>query len=128
MTATHRILYIDPNLELIDVIESMLQQFIHDLEVVHTGDDRQGLKIGLTEAFDLIILDITQIGTNGFELIEQFRAAPQSQNTPILVFTARCEVDAKVKAFECGADDYLTKPTTAYEMINSVRKMLKIEE
>jgi two-component system copper resistance phosphate regulon response regulator CusR len=93
--------------------------FITDLAV--TGTD--GKYLALTEAFDLIILDVMLPGINGWDVLRALRAAGQSM--PVLFLTARDQVDDRVKGLELGADDYLVKPFAFSELLARVRTLLR---
>lgn len=73
--------------------------------------------------FDCIIMDINLPGINGFELCKSFRTFNTS--TPVLMLTAFSELEDKVKGFDCGADDYLTKPFFMRELILRIQSLLK---
>ncbi|MCS6905715.1 MAG: response regulator transcription factor [Bacteroidia bacterium] len=73
--------------------------------------------------FDCLILDINLPGKNGFVLAKEFRQ--YNQHTPILMLTAFGELEDKIQGFECGADDYLTKPFYMRELILRVQSLIK---
>jgi len=73
--------------------------------------------------FDCIIMDINLPGINGFELCKNFRT--YNSSTPVLMLTAFSELEDKVKGFDCGADDYLTKPFFMRELILRIQSLLK---
>ncbi len=60
--------------------------------------------------FDLILLDLGLPGTNGFDLLRQFKQSPETQAIPVIVLTAWNSTNDKLRGFELGAVDYLTKP------------------
>lgn len=73
--------------------------------------------------FDCIIMDINLPGISGFELCKNFRT--YNTKTPVLMLTAFSELEDKVKGFDCGADDYLTKPFFMRELILRVQSLIK---
>jgi len=73
--------------------------------------------------FDCIIMDINLPGISGFELCKNFRA--YNTKTPVLMLTAFSELEDKVKGFDCGADDYLTKPFFMRELILRIQSLIK---
>ncbi|PSK99818.1 response regulator transcription factor [Cecembia rubra] len=75
------------------------------------------------EQFDCIILDINLPGKNGFELCKDFRN--NNITTPIIMLTAFSELEDKVQGFDCGADDYLTKPFFMRELLIRVNALIK---
>ncbi|MBS4040678.1 MAG: response regulator transcription factor [Flavobacteriales bacterium] len=75
------------------------------------------------EQFDCIILDINLPGKNGFELCKDFRKTNIA--TPIIMLTAFSELEDKIQGFDCGADDYLTKPFFMRELLIRVNTLIK---
>lgn len=73
--------------------------------------------------FDCVIMDINLPGMSGFDLCRNFRAF--NTTTPVLMLTAFSELEDKVKGFDCGADDYLTKPFFMRELILRIHSLLK---
>jgi len=73
---------------------------------------------------DLVLLDIMMPEMDGYEVARRLRANPRTANLPIIMFTAKGQVDDKVMGFEVGADDYLTKPTQPRELIAHMRAVL----
>lgn len=71
------------------------------------------------DQFDCIILDINLPGKNGFDLCREFRTI--NQQTPVIMLTAFSELEDKVEGFNCGADDYLTKPFYMTELIMRIK-------
>src|SRR5690606_23691379 len=71
------------------------------------------------DQFDCIILDINLPGKNGFDLCREFRTI--DQQTPVIMLTAFSELEDKVEGFNCGADDYLTKPIYMTELIMRIK-------
>jgi two-component system alkaline phosphatase synthesis response regulator PhoP len=78
-------------------------------------DGKKALEIGSAEEFDLIILDVMLPGMSGFELCRALRR--RGIRTPILMLTARAEVEDRVKGLHVGADDYLPKPFAIPELL-----------
>jgi DNA-binding response OmpR family regulator len=75
------------------------------------------------DSFDCIIMDINLPGKSGFDLCRNFRTF--NVETPILMLTAFSELEDKVKGYDCGADDYLTKPFFMREFILRVNSLIK---
>ncbi|MEW5891399.1 MAG: heavy metal response regulator transcription factor [Pseudomonadota bacterium] len=93
--------------------------FVCDL--ARTGPDGQHL--ALTEAYDLIILDVMLPGIDGWEVISRLRAA--GKEVPVLFLTARDQVADRVRGLELGADDYMVKPFAFAELLARVRTLLR---
>jgi len=91
------------------------------VDLVRNGPD--GLHQGLTEDYDLTILDIMLPGMDGLTVLRRLRAA--DRDTPVLFLTALDSVDDRVKGLELGADDYLVKPFAFSELLARVRTLLR---
>ena len=85
------------------------------------ADGQRGLRRALTAEFDVIILDIMLPQMNGLEVLR--RARSQGVTTPVLLLTARDELDDKVAGLDAGADDYLTKPFAFSELLARTRAL-----
>jgi DNA-binding response OmpR family regulator len=88
-----------------------------------TADGREGLEYTEAYPYDLIVLDLMLPGLSGVEVLQRVRRI--NQYVPILVLTARDSVDDKVRVFELGADDYLTKPFAFAELLVRVKALLR---
>jgi DNA-binding response OmpR family regulator len=86
-------------------------------------DGREALKLFDENEFDLIVLDIMLPYYNGFEIAKHIRE--KHPQMPILMLTARTQIEDKVKGLELGADDYLTKPFHLKELLLRIKGMLK---
>ena len=86
-------------------------------------DGLDGLHLALTEAFDLVILDVMLPGIDGWQVLQGIRRA--GKEIPVLFLTARDDVDDRVKGLELGADDYLVKPFAFSELLARVRTLLR---
>ena len=88
-------------------------------EVDHCADGLSGLNAIETDIYDIVILDVMLPGMNGFEVAKKARL--NGIRTPILMLTAKGELDDKVLGLDCGADDYLTKPFMTKELLARLR-------
>ncbi|MBS1764441.1 MAG: response regulator transcription factor [Bacteroidetes bacterium] len=75
------------------------------------------------ESFDCIIMDINLPGKNGFDLCRDFRKF--NSTTPVIMLTAFAELDDKIQGYDCGADDYLTKPFYMRELLLRINSLIK---
>ncbi|MDM0047016.1 heavy metal response regulator transcription factor [Variovorax dokdonensis] len=85
-------------------------------------DGQSGLAFAQTGNYDALILDVMLPGLNGFEVLQEVR---RSSKMPILVLTARDDVEDRVRGLELGADDYLAKPFAFMELLARVRALLR---
>ncbi len=91
--------------------------------VDHALDGEAGLDLAISEPYDGIVVDIMLPKRDGLSLIRQLRN--QQVNTPVLILSARGEVDDRVKGLETGADDYLTKPFAFSELLARVQALIR---
>jgi two-component system response regulator RegX3 len=112
-----RILVIEDEPALRDGIVDLLTGDGHD--VAAAADGVSGLEAGLREAFELVVLDLMLPRLDGMEVCRRMRAARPGM--PILMLTARGSEDDKVRGLIEGADDYVTKPFSARELLARVR-------
>ena len=91
------------------------------VDLLDNGVD--GLHHALTEAYDLVILDVMLPGLNGWQILGGIRKA--GKDVPVLFLTARDEIDDRVRGLELGADDYLVKPFAFSELLARVRTLLR---
>src|ERR1700677_3543704 len=91
--------------------------------VDRASDGPTGLQFASQNPYDLLIVDLMLPGMNGTELISKVRG--RNKGVPIIVLTARDAVDDKVKNFEAGADDYLTKPFAFAELLVRIKALLR---
>lgn len=106
-------------------IANLLKLHINDLsyQVVITHDGENGLRLGRSAEFDLIVLDLMLPGLDGLEVCRRLRNA--SINTPILMLTAKSSELDRVLGLELGADDYLTKPFSFKELQARVKAIFR---
>jgi DNA-binding response OmpR family regulator len=114
-----RILVVEDEASLREGIVDLLTGDGHDLVAV--GDGIAGVEAGLREAFDLVVLDLMLPRLDGMEVCRRLRAA--RPGSPILMLTARGSEDDKVRGLMEGADDYVTKPFSARELLARVRAL-----
>jgi two-component system, OmpR family, copper resistance phosphate regulon response regulator CusR len=87
------------------------------------ANGNSGLELAQTYSYDLIILDLMLPGLNGTEVLRLIRQ--QNEQVPVLVLTARDALTDKVRHFEIGADDYLTKPFAFAELLVRIKALLR---
>ncbi|HUH99171.1 MAG TPA: response regulator [Anaerolineales bacterium] len=118
----NKILIIDDDVDTLRLVGLMLQRQGYQISAATNGE--QGLAKALEERPDLILLDVMMPDMDGYEVTRRLRKNPATQSTPILMFTAKTQLDDKVAGFEVGADDYLTKPTHPTELQAHVKALL----
>jgi DNA-binding response OmpR family regulator len=111
-----RVLVIEDNRDLAFAVVSALES--EGFEVIVAESGPEGVEKGQTVAAEVIILDLMLPGFDGYRVLRTLRG--NGVETPILILTARGEEDDKVKGFRLGADDYVTKPFGAMELVARV--------
>ena len=114
-----RILVVEDEASLRDGLSDLLRGDGHAVTAV--ADGAAGVAAGLREAFDVVVLDLMLPRKNGIEVCRELRAARPGM--PILMLTARGSEDDKVRGLSEGADDYVTKPFSARELLARVRAL-----
>lgn len=114
-----RILLVEDEIELSDALKQILINNKYNVDAVYDGDD--GLNYALTDIYDLIILDIMLPKINGLMVLKELRRSGVS--TPIIMLTAKSQIEDKVVGLDLGADDYLTKPFAAEELLARIRAL-----
>jgi pilus assembly protein CpaE len=119
---SEKILIIDDDLDTLRLVGLMLQRQGYQISAATNG--QQGLDKAFEEDPDLILLDVMMPDMDGYEVTRRLRQNPSTLETPILMFTAKTQLDDKVIGFEVGANDYLTKPTHPSELQARVKTLL----
>jgi two-component system response regulator RegX3 len=113
------ILVVEDELALREGLRDLLVGDGHAVDFADNG--RTGLEKGLAQAFDLVVLDLMMPGLDGVEVCRRLRAA--RPGIAILMLTARASEEDKVRGLSDGADDYMTKPFSARELLARVRAL-----
>ena len=87
-------------------------------------DGAEGIEVARRERPDLILLDVSMPGMDGFEACRALRAAPETKDIPILIVTTHSEMENVLAGFEAGCNEYLTKPLERTEYLVKVRSYL----
>ncbi len=116
-----RILIVEDEPKVASFIRRALEEERYAVDVC--SDGIQGRDLASEVAYDLIILDLMLPGLPGIDVLKELRSG--KVKTPILILTARSEVDQRVKGLDAGADDYLTKPFAIEELLARARALLR---
>ena len=115
-----KILVVEDERRAAEYLRQGLAESGYAVEVAFNGTD--GLHAAMNGDHDLVVLDVMLPGVDGFAVLSALRTARQ---TPVLMLTARGQVNDKLRGFELGADDYLVKPFQFPELLARVRALLK---
>ena len=120
MSTMTKALLIDDDQKLGDLLKNYLKSYDIDLSAIN--DPRKAIDTIKHLGPDLLILDVMMPHINGFELCKMIR---EESDTPIIILSARGESDDKVKGIDLGADDYLSKPFEARELVARIHSLLR---
>jgi DNA-binding response OmpR family regulator len=120
---TQTILIIDDDIDTLKLVGIMLER--KGFRILASTTGKKGLQLAKDENPDLILLDIMIPDMNGYDISRAIRSAPETEAIPIIMFTARSQVDDKVEGLEAGADAYITKPARPRELFAQVNSILK---
>lgn len=116
-----RILIVEDERRMARGLQGLLTKQGYAVDTVHTGTS--GLDYALSGIYDLIILDIMLPEMDGLSVLCRLRSS--GVETPVLLLTAKSEVEERVRGLDCGADDYLSKPFDTSEFLARVRALTR---
>ncbi len=119
-----KLLYAEDELAMSDAVTDILEYHNYTVDAVYNGAD--ALAYAREEHYDGIILDVMMPKMDGFSVLRELRAA--GDKTPVLLLTARTEVEDRIAGLDYGADDYLPKPFATGELLARIRAMLRRRE
>ncbi len=123
--ASH-VLLVEDDPRMPEVLAGHLQD--DHVTLLSAKDASEGFRLARAEPCDLILLDLGLPGVNGFELLRQLKQCPETQTIPVIVLTAWNSTADKLRGFELGAVDYLTKPFEPAELRARVRAVLRAKQ
>ncbi|WP_405863541.1 SpoIIE family protein phosphatase [Streptomyces sp. NBC_00005] len=118
-----RLLVVDDNADMRAYLTQLLQP---DYDVLLAADGRAALEMALAQPVELVLSDVMMPRMDGFELVRALRADPRTARLPIVLLTARAGEEESVQGRHAGADDYLTKPFSARQLLARVRTGLEL--
>lgn len=122
MTSTPRILVIDDDVEILEMITLLLRGEGWQVDTAASGEE--GLyRIGERD-YDLVLLDINMPGMDGWEVLRVLREDRRHARIPVMMFTVNFEVREKLRAMQQGATDYVVKPFDTAALVRRIRERL----
>ncbi len=121
-----QILIVDDVPKNIQIVGSILSK--EKLRIAFATDGETALQLAFTNDFDLVLLDVMMPGMDGFEVCKRLRENEKTFDLPIIFLTAKSDIDSMLAGFELGAQDYVSKPFNASELIARVRTHLELRE
>lgn len=116
-----KLLYAEDEKSMSEAVTDILEYHNYMVDAVYNGKD--ALDYATNEHYDGIILDIMMPELNGIEVLQKLRKS--GNRTPILLLTAKAEIEDRIEGLDAGADDYLPKPFNMGELLARVRAMLR---
>lgn len=116
-----KLLLIEDEIKLAEALSEILRLEKYIVDTFYDGIT--GLEAALSGIYDIVVLDVMLPGKNGFDIIKELRKS--GIKTPVLMLTAKSELDDKVMGLDCGADDYLTKPFMTKELLARLRAVCR---
>ncbi|RLC19969.1 MAG: hypothetical protein DRH56_10740, partial [Deltaproteobacteria bacterium] len=113
----------DDNEIILKIIRNLLES--EDYRVITAHDGMEALKLALQEKPDMVITDYLMPKMNGMALINKLKSQLTTRYIPIIMLTAKDDVDLEVKGIDAGADDYLTKPVNAKLLMARIRRLME---
>ena len=123
MVKKERLLIVEDEADIRELICFNLE--MSGYEVVKAGDGEAGLSLVRRNRPDLILLDLMLPGMDGLQVCRRLKSGGDTRGIPVMMLTAKGEEDDQVAGFECGADDYVTKPFSPRVLVARVRALLR---
>jgi putative two-component system response regulator len=123
--AGHRILVVDDNRTITLLLKQMLDAEGHQVRIARDG--REALELVAQSPPDLIFLDLDIPHVDGYEVCSRLKHNPATRLIPIVIITGQVSFDTKLRAWELGADDFLTKPFHCVEVMARCRSLLRVK-
>ncbi|WP_104639854.1 acid response regulator transcription factor ArsR [Helicobacter bizzozeronii] len=115
-----KVLMIEDDVELAEILSEFLSQ--HGIEVMNYDEPYTGISAATTQHYDLLLLDLTLPNLDGLEVCKKIS---KQKDIPIIISSARNDINDKVEALECGADDYIPKPYDPKELLARIQSLLR---
>jgi two-component system, OmpR family, phosphate regulon response regulator PhoB len=119
----HTVLVVDDESDILELVTFNLQR--NGYAVLTADNGNSAVSLAKEKGPDMIILDLMLPGKDGFTVFKDLRADPRTQSIPVLMLTAKGELNDRIVGLELGADDYVTKPFSPKELMLRVRALLK---
>src|ERR1700728_5102690 len=120
-TASPRLLVVDDEPTILELLSGSLR--LAGCEVVTAANGAEAVRVAALSRPDLVLLDVMMPDGDGFEALRRIRSG--GSEVPVIFLTARDEVSDRVKGFDVGGDDYVTKPFSLDELLGRIRAVLK---
>ena len=119
----HTVLVVDDETDILELVAFNLER--QQFKVLTADNGISAVQMAREKLPDMIVLDLMLPGMDGFSVYKELRNDPRTSSIPVLMLTAKGEVNDRIAGLELGADDYVTKPFSPKELMLRVRALLK---
>jgi len=123
-TRTLKALVVDDDPDLRRIVRVMIERSDLGLHVMTAQDGAEALSLADLERPDIVVLDVSMPGLDGFEVCRRLRSDPRTRTVPVLMLTARDSPESVTRGFEEGTDDYVVKPFRPEDLLARMRRMI----
>ena len=124
MDEKKNVLIVDDEPHIVNLIKLSLNKDQYDVTGAYAG--REALLHIDKKIPDLVVLDLMMPGVNGYELCKALRENPKTRKIPVLILSAKSQMNDKLHAIDVGADDYMTKPFDPMELVKRIKLNLNM--
>ena len=124
MDEKKNVLIVDDEPHIVNLIKLSLNKDQYDVTGAYSG--REALLHIDKKIPDLVVLDLMMPGVNGYELCKALRENPKTRKIPVLILSAKSQMNDKLHAIDVGADDYMTKPFDPMELVKRIKLNLNM--
>lgn len=121
--ADERVLVVDDEPDILSILVYQLSREGFRVSTAVSG--RSAIETAITEVPDLVVLDLMLPELDGYEVLAQLRQHESTSSIPVILLTARTEEEERLRGFDTGADDYVTKPFSPRELVARVKALLR---
>ncbi|MDD5566329.1 MAG: response regulator [Candidatus Omnitrophica bacterium] len=119
-----KVLIVDDDQEIIEYLKNILLR--HDYEVISASDGEEGLRKVQEENPDVVLLDLVMPKLNGFEVLQEIRQKYKDKWRPVIIISAKTELDSVKQCYNMEADHYLTKPCKPESILRGIQTMISL--
>ncbi|RJO65485.1 MAG: response regulator [Candidatus Omnitrophota bacterium] len=119
-----KVLIVDDDQEIIEYLKNILLR--HDYEVISASDGEEGLRKVQEENPDVVLLDLVMPKLNGFEVLQEIRQKYKDKWRPVIIISAKTELDSVKRCYNMEADHYLTKPCKSESILRGIQTMISL--
>ncbi len=119
-----RVLIVDDEPHIVNLVKLSLNNESYEVNGAYSA--REAIRLMNSKSPDIVIVDIMMPGVNGYELCQAIRQNPKTKDVPIIILSAKSQMNDKLHAIDVGADDYITKPFDPMELERRIRLNLGV--